>query len=195
MNQTLQNSLKNVWRILKKTYDQAEDAPAKLCYFAGMPWTMLTRARTYGIEIFQTDERILLINEGMDLVRHIRLNEAQVPAGFISSNQGYSLAKWQNKTLAISTTNITPTYDINPKMRSEEAKITETWRKYNHEKYGEVIEINLIVDDPQIYKVPAKARQLLQRAPEGTVLNGYDCANALWEDYIDKRTEEIEQQQ
>jgi hypothetical protein len=59
-------------------FAKGSKSPNDLCAFVGMPWTMLTRARDYATEIYQTKDRMMLFHEGMDLVRHTTCSAANM---------------------------------------------------------------------------------------------------------------------
>lgn len=171
-------------RNFKEHYDEGEDTPGKFCYHVGMPWTMVTRARDYPTEVYQTAERVVLFHEGMDMYRHIRLDTQSFPANYVASAQGYSIAHWEDAELVIETRGLTATNEVSPQHRSEQARVVERWRMIREEGKSDRIEIRFILEDPVLLKTPTRGRQLLERAEAGTVVGGYNCPQSLWDDYV-----------
>lgn len=169
------------------------DEPARFCYHPGMPWLMLTYARDYPYEIYQTDKRIDVAFEAMDLWRVIHFDMTTFPENFPPSRMGLSLARWEGKELVIETRNMIATNETAaPVHRSAAARVQERWRLLDDAEFGQVIEITYELDDPVLYKQPAKGRQLLKRAPKGTVLGGYNCPEASWDDFVARRKTEVD---
>lgn len=166
--------------------------PADLCLFHGMPWTMLSRARNYVTEIVQTPNRVFLKTDGMDLFRDIHLDKTEVPANFGPSNQGYSLGRWEGDELVIETGGLIELSDYVERQRSSEAKVSERWRLITNAEGEELLEVELYVTDPAVYKEAGYGRKRFRRMADGAVVSGYNCNNALWDDYV---AEELERQE
>lgn len=177
----------------EKYYDEAEDSPAGFCYHVGMPWTMVTRARDYPTEIYQSKDRVILFHEGMDMVRHVRLDTTDFPEGYVPSQQGYSIAHWDGGDLVIETRGLTATDEVSIHHRSEEAYVLERWHLIQTDGEPDKIEITMTIEDPVIYEAPVHARQLYVRAPEGVIVGGYNCPQTKWEDFVFATRDEREQ--
>lgn len=160
--------------------------PSDFCLMPGMPGTMLSRARTYATEIVQTPTRIFVIGEVMDTFRHIRLDQKSIPEDVGHSNQGYSIARWEGNELVIETGALIARNDFSDIQRSDEARILERWRMVKGDQGQDLLEVELWVTDPVIYKKPAYGRKRFRRMPEGTQISGYNCANALWDDHVEE---------
>lgn len=171
-------------RNFEQHYDEAEDSPAKFCYHEGMPWSMVHRARDYPTEIYQSADRVMLFHEGMDIYRHIRLDTKTFPENYVPSAQGYSIAHWDGGDLIIETRGLTATNEVGAHHRSEEARVIERWHLIKQPNMPDRWEITFTLEDPVIFKKPARGRQLMERAEAGTVVGGYNCPQALWDDYI-----------
>lgn len=171
--------------------DPVRDDPAKVCLVKGMPWTMLGRARNYPAEIVQYPDRIFMTFELYDQFRQIRLDGAQKPADFGPSPSGWSVGRWEGKTLVIETTGLPMLNLFGVMQRTEEARLTERWQLGQHPDFGEVLEIEITVDDPEIFATPAVARQVLKRSAPGIVPGGYNCSSSLWDDHIERRKAEL----
>jgi hypothetical protein len=165
-------------------FDTAIDTPDRFCMPHGMPWIMVSRVRDYLIDIYQTDERVTMLFEGMDVHRLIRLDQSAVPDGFTPGTNGYSLAHWDGATLVIETSHLRPSNPAGAFQRSGAMHITERWRLIEHPKYGRALEVDLTVTDPVIYRHPAHGYQLYVPAEPGSVLNAYGCPESLWDDYV-----------
>lgn len=172
-------------------FDSNRDDPAKLCFLKGMPWTMLIGARNYPTEIYQTDQRIIMFFELYDQHRNIRLDRTAVPENYPPSANGYSYARWEGETLVVETGGLLDMNAIGQNHRSGKAHFVERWRLLRHPVYGEVIDIDITFDDPEIYLEPVKAHQILKRAPEGVVVGGYNCSSTLWDEYVERRKQEL----
>lgn len=170
-----------------KHYDPVVADTAKVCLLKGMPYTMLLRPRDYPVEIIQTEDYVVMSFELYDTHRIIRIGETRVPESRPISGNGYSIAHWEGNTLVIKTTGMTsllgPQPD-GPYMRSEDAVITESWNLGQHPEHGEVLEVDMVIEDPQIFVEPAKARMVFSRSEPGIAVGGYNCSEALWSDYI-----------
>lgn len=166
--------------------DPKVDDPAQFCDVKGMPWTFLSRARTYPVEIYQTPERVVVFFEIYDQSRNIRNGEV-APKSLPASLNGYSVARWDAASLVITTTSLAERPFPNRELRSEQMTITERWTRKVDPKIGDVIEIDMDIEDPVIYAKPVKARQILKRAPAGTVVGSYNCTEKLWLAHTQKK--------
>lgn len=175
----------------KTKFDIKRDDPAQFCVRMGMPWRMLNRARDYPVEVYQNPDRIIMLFEGHDDYRSIRLDRTSVPENLPALGNGWSNAKWDGDALVITTSNLTERTKINPLQRSEEMVVTERWTLKKHPEFGDVIDIDITMVDPLRYSAPVKAHNVYKRARPGVEVGGYNCADALWEDYLAKREEEI----
>ncbi|MGE3530963.1 MAG: hypothetical protein AB7I12_04160 [Steroidobacteraceae bacterium] len=169
----------------KKIFHMTADESGKLCYYRGMPWVMLNKARNFPTEIYQTDDRVILFVELFDTHRNIHIDQKGFPENSPRSANGYSIAHWEGSTLVIETRNLTGTYRVSSVHRSEEAYMMERWSLRQDPVYGEVLDIDFTVNDPVVYRKPVKAHTVLKRSPQGTVVGGYNCPDALWQTFID----------
>lgn len=156
------------------------------CVPHGMPWIMTSPARDYLIDFYQTDDRITLIFEGMDVHRMIFFNQKAVPENFAPSTNGYSIAHWEGDTLIIETTHLRPKNPYGMMQRSENAKVTERWRLIQHPKFGKALDIDVTMEDPDVFIKPVKGHNLLLPALPGSTINAYGCNESVWDDYVDQ---------
>lgn len=175
----------------KREFDAVKDDPAQFCVRMGMPYRMLNRARDYPVDIYQTKDRVVMLFEGHDDYRSVRLDRTTVPENLPASANGWSNAHWEGDTLVITTSNVTGRSAINPLQRSEEAVITERWTMQKHPVHGDLIDIDITIVDPLVYTLPVKAHNAWKRAAPGVEVGGYNCADALWETYLEAREAEI----
>ncbi|MGE0116287.1 MAG: hypothetical protein AB7T07_15555 [Steroidobacteraceae bacterium] len=182
LTEEAQHRLKNYMT----NYDwKGADIPVKFCMPHGMPWIMLSRARDYLFDIYQTPDRITMLFEGMDVHRLIRLDQTAVPEAFVPSTNGYSLGRWEGSTLVIETSSLRPTNEVvGSYQRSGQMHITERWRLIDHAEYGRALEVDMTVVDPVIFRKPAHGYQLFVPAEPGSVLNAYACNESLWDDHV-----------
>ncbi len=171
----------------QENFDPVVDDPARFCVRKGMPWTITSRARTYPTEIYQDENRIVMLFEYMDNRRVVHLDGRTWPDGYSPSSEGYSVGRWEGDTLVIETTGLTAHHEIGPYVRSEEAKVTERWRLVEHPDYGETIDITVVMEDPEVLLQPATGRQVFKRAPEEVVVGGYNCDYEVWDRHVSSK--------
>jgi hypothetical protein len=135
-------------------YDPVKDDPTRVCLLKGMPWTILLRPRNYPVEIFQTTERISVFFELYDTHRNIFLNRTAVPEDVPPSGNGYSIGHWERDAPVIDTGALTGLNPIGPYQRSTAARITERWTLRKHQSLGQVLHVEVTVNDPEVYAEP-----------------------------------------
>lgn len=160
------------------------DDRIKLCDDRGMPWVMTSRARTYPHEIYQTDDRIFLLFEGMDTERNIHLGKSAFPNDDGTSHQGYSIGRWEGNALVIETRKLTPRPMPDPFPRSNQAIVSERWTMEVHPEVGEVISVEGVYKDDEVFREPQKLTQKWKRAQPGVRVLAYNCPQALWDNHI-----------
>jgi hypothetical protein len=170
-----------------KSWDPKKDDPSLYCDLKGMPWMMLSRARTYPAEIYQTAERVDVFFELFDTSRSIRVNGKPAPKNISPSINGYSTATWDNDTLVIKTTALAERLYPSPQLRSEKAELTERWKMVKDPKEGDLIEIDFEIVDPVVYTRPVKGKQVFKRAAPDVVVASYNCPEKLWLKHVDDR--------
>lgn len=176
-----------------KQYYKGEDAdPAvKVCLSKGMPWSSLIRARDYPVEIYQAEDRIIMLYELYDQWRSIRINGAPKPDNYPESVNGYSVAHWDGDTLVIETTGMLALNPIGPHQRSASAKIVERWHLKQDPELGELLVVDLVQDDPEVYVKPAVGHNEMKRAAPDVVVGGYNCGASLWDDHVARMEQAI----
>ena len=168
----------------KTSYDTVKEDQVQFCVPNGMPWLMLSRARDYLVDIYQTPARVTMTFEFMDTHRLIHMNESGPPPTFTPSAAGYSVAHWEGQTLVINTTALKARHPVGILQRSAQAQVTERWQLVKDAEHGHALEVRMTITDPVNYKHPASAYQRYVPAPAGSVLNTYGCAESLFDDHI-----------
>jgi hypothetical protein len=163
------------------------------CVPHGLPWAMTSPARDYMHDIYQTDDRITILFEGMEVYRVIHLDKTQVPENFTSGTWGYSIGHWEGDTLVIVTTHLSEKNPFGLMQRSDQAVVTEKWRIVEDPKYGKAIDIDIVIDDPVNYLKPSRGHSLLVPGGSDAVMLPYGCTESLWTDYVERRLQEIAQ--
>lgn len=177
--------------LFRQRFDPVVDDTASVCLAKGMPWTMLSRARNYPVEIVQYPDRLFLLFELYDQYRSIRIGSQPMPADYGASPNGWSVAHWDGDALVIETTGLAELNPLGALQRTGDARITERWHLRTDADFGEVLQVDFIIDDPAVYATPATARQIFKRSPEGVVPGGYNCSSALWDAHVNARIEEL----
>ena len=177
---------------LKTDFDLKTDDPGRFCLPNGMPWIVATRA-PFSVEILQQPQQIYMLYEAHSDVRRIFMDGRTMPTDFTPTQNGYSTAKWDGDILLVETTGLSSRGPYVLLKRSEKTKIHERWAMIKHPKYGQAIEINMLMEDFENYAEPRPAYQLLVRAPVGTIISEYGCAGStFWDPFIAKRVKEVE---
>ena len=170
----------------KLLLDPVKDDSANFCGIQGMPWTMLGRARTYPVEIYQTSDRVAMFFEVFDSYRNIRIG-GEVPKNVPSSVNGYSVAHWDGASLVIATKALVERPFPNLQLRSEQTKIVERWTREKNTVHGDVILVDIEIEDPIVYTRNVVGRKVFKRSVPGTVVGGYNCPERLWQEHVEKR--------
>lgn len=173
-------------RLLQSDYDLKRDDPNNFCVVHGMPWIMLSRARDYVFDIYQTKTRIIILFEGMDWRRLIDLEPHPLPDSYLPGTNGHSEARWQGNELVVTTDHLRATPEVGPFQRSDKMHVVERWRLVRHSRYGKALEVRMEVTDPLIYRGTAHGYQLFVPAAPGSVLNEYGCTETLFEQHLEE---------
>ena len=151
-------------------WDPLADDPALRCEAPGMPNANLN---PYPIEFIDDGDRIRLRIEEWDATRTIHMNaEADFP-GRASSLLGYSVGRWEGRTLRIETTRVDAPYlDDAGTPQSENAKIIERFTLSEDENR---LDYEVTVTDPQFLVEPAIWDAAWIWRP-GTEILPFECA-------------------
>ena len=176
----------------RRNWEPNGDDPAKFCVRYGMPFTQAIRARDYLADVQQTSKRVTVLFEYMDSHRVIHFDRGSPPESATESNEGYSIGRWQGDSLMVTTTLLKARSPIGPVQRSDRARIDERWRLRDDPVFGEVLDIDMTIVDPLVFRRPMSARQVYKRAPTDATLNEYACTDAFWDDHVTVRRAERE---
>ncbi len=158
-----------------------------VCYPPGMPWMMLSQARNYVYDIYQTPGRIVVTYEPMDQFRQIYLDGRKFPENIQPSRNGYSIGRFEGNVLKIETRGLTATNTrAATKQRGANAVIYEEWQIERDPTLGELLVIDVTVNDNEIYRSPGRGKDWLKRADAGATPSGYNCPEAAWDDLVEK---------
>ena len=152
-------------------FDPITDLPTLDCVPKGMPTIM---EQPYPMEIVDNGDTILLRLEEYDTVRTIHMNETAAPAGFPSSNLGYSTGRWQGNTLVVGTTNISwRFFDSVGIPLSEAVQIEE---RFTPSDDGSELDLVMTVTDPATFTAPVEVGKTWL-AISGVQVEPYECTN------------------
>ena len=105
--------------------------------------------------------------------------------------QGYSIGRWEGKTLVIETRKLMPRPMPDPFPRSAKARVVERWTMETLPEVGDVINVEGVYEDPEVYTEPQKLTQKWKRAQPGVRVLSYNCPQALWDSHLAKRKKEL----
>ncbi|HEX7237635.1 MAG TPA: DUF6152 family protein [Gammaproteobacteria bacterium] len=132
----------------RANWDPAAE-PVHRCQQPGMPVTMKPITP---IELVDEGERILLRTRYFDTVRtiHLQQSTAVVPA----SPLGYSIGRWDGRTLVVETTRINyPRFDTSGTPQSDQVRIRETFTVSDDQSR---LDYHMTITDPQTFTAPAE---------------------------------------
>jgi hypothetical protein len=133
--------------------------PGQSCKPPGMPDYLLAR----GPFIFlQTSTEVVMVEEASQLARHIYLNVSH-SANVKPSWFGESVGRYEGDTLVVDTIGLnTKTFvDSYRTPHSEKLHVTERWHLIDG---GNMLEVNITVDDPDTFHQPWQTYQRYQRS-------------------------------
>jgi len=127
----------------------------------------------YFMEVVQWPDRVIFRYEKDDQIRTIWLDGREAPQNEYTI-QGFSVGYYQADSLKVETTqfvfDITGFDDYNGIPSSQLKKVSETYWMA-----GDELRIRLTLEDPLFLREPASYTTRWVRAPEGYLLNPYDC--------------------
>ena len=139
------------------------------CAPKGMPILM---GQPFPIEFAERGDTILLHLEEYDAVRTIHMSRAAAPTPAAASALGYSIGRWEGKTLVVETDRLdSPYFNSSGVPLSKSARTLE---RFTVSDDGRRLAYSLIVTDPETFVEPARAtRAWLAR--DGERVLPYDC--------------------
>lgn len=150
--------------------DDPADNQVLQCIPPGMPAAM---GDPHPIEFVEMDGAIELRQQGFDIVRTINLEPAEDPASIDPSPLGYSVGRWEDNTLAITTTRVdTPYLNRRGVPMSEAAEIEE---RFTVDEANGHLNYVLTVTDPEYLSEPF-VEEILWFWSEDAIMQPYNCS-------------------
>ena len=156
-------------------WDDIADNPLSQCIGPGMPAVM---GNPYPMEFVQVGRDIEIRLEEFDAVRkiHMGTNTAR-PAQIALSPMGYSVGRWEGKTLVVDTSRISwPYFDRAGAPQTSNVTINE---RFTVIQDGNRLEYVLTVNEPATLVKPFIWNAYFVWKPS-EMINRYDCTNEDW---------------
>lgn len=157
---------------VRDDFDPLTDDTALQCIPQGMPGLM---DNPFPMEMAEDDEDILIRMEQWDVVRRIHMTDGSSPAGQPATPHGYSVGRWEDQTLVVTTTRINwPLFDDVGTPQSDQIEIVERFTLSDDESRLDYV---LTVTDPATFTEPVSFDGYWTWVP-GEQIKRYDCALA-----------------
>lgn len=138
-----------------------------------MPGVPLGIYDPYPLEIIQQDHQIVFLHEHFHMVRRIFMDGREAPEDWWPSLTGYSVGHWEDNTLVVRTTHLSP----DNLMWTNGMPFSGDPDSYVIERYvfdnGDMT-LTAEVFDPKYYLEPYVIRSHRVLAPDGVILE-YEC--------------------
>ena len=157
-------------RAAAEAYDPVDDSPILNCAPKGMPTIM---SQPYPIEFVEQDDAIRLRIEEYDLVRTIHLDGEPGRTGQPPSDLGYSVGRWDGRTLVVTTTDITWTY-FDTAIGIPQSDAVELVERFTPSVDGSRLDYVLTVTDAATFTQPVVMDKYWLWIP-GVRVEPYDC--------------------
>ena len=147
-----------------------DENPIVQCITPGVPLGILD---PYPLEIIQQDHQIVFLYEHFHMVRRIFMDGRQAPADWWPSLVGYSVGSWEENTLVVKTTHLSPAN----LMRMNGLPFSGDPESHAIERYtfdGDEVTLIAEVFDSRYYDEPYVMRGRRMLAPDGVILE-YEC--------------------
>jgi hypothetical protein len=173
------------WRA---SHDPIEDDPGRFCQAPGMPSLALGGA-DYPLEIIVTPAQVTILMELHQQIRRVFMDLEAHPARLFPQRNGHSIGHWDADTLVVDTAGIRGiTYGSVP--HSDEVRVVERWRVIDD---GASLVNEITISDPIMLREPVVLHQYFERAPAGTRMLEYECAEGMWVEHERAREESADQ--
>jgi hypothetical protein len=135
--------------------------PGQSCHPQGLPAFTLAQGP---INIIQTPNKVTIIEESSQMVRHVYLNE-QHPADVKPSWLGHSIGWYEGDTLVVDTVGLnTKTFvDAFRTPHTEKLHVVERWRIIQG---GHLLQVRIKVEDPDTFEQPWESYVDYRRAQD-----------------------------
>ena len=129
------------------------------------------------MRIIEAGDRIVIHTQEYNVERVVHMNIDEAPEGIESSPLGFSVGRWDEATLVVSTTNVDwPLFDSGGTPQSEQIVYTETFEVIE----GDVLRYTMSAVDPIMFTAPINMEVLRGWTP-GIEIEPYDCVSE-WQD-------------
>jgi hypothetical protein len=159
------------------TYDPIEDDDGRSCLPYGLPRQMLLTAQ-YPLEIIRIDDLITIIYELHNDFRHVYLDGRGHPEGLLPTWMGHSVGHVDGDALVIETTGLRTLGP--PRPQSPALRLTERIASVDGGERGEMIRVDITIDDPLTYREPFTVRNYFIRQTD-IEMGEYFCSDDLWQ--------------
>ena len=152
-----------------ETFSRESD-PTLQCIMPGVPLGIVD---PYPLEIIQQDHQISFLYEHFHMVRRIFLDRTEPPEGWWPSLVGFSSGHWEDDTLVVKTTHMSP----NNLMWHTGMPFSGDPETYVIERYefaGDRFALTAEVFDPRYYEEPYVIRGYRERNSDGIIVE-YEC--------------------
>lgn len=165
--------------------------PYGMCLGLGMPASVLGTSGFYPMQWVQHDDVIMQVYEAMSEIRRIYIGEDVFPQeDLFPDRNGYSEGQWQGDELVVKTTQLLETGDQNY-AHSEEAVITERYKRSVDAEGTTVLTLELTLVDPVYYTEPVTVIKQWAKEEGGRLLP-YECNEVHWYEFLNERREILE---
>jgi len=152
-----------------ESFSAARD-PTLSCIMPGVP---LGIHDPYPLEIIEQDHQIVFLHEHFHMVRRIFMDGREAPADWWPSLVGFSVGSWDENTLVVKTTHLSPKnlmwHNGMPFSGDEDAYVIE---RYLFD--GDQMSLTAEVFDPTYYEEPYVIRSQRALVPDGAIFE-YEC--------------------
>ncbi len=147
-----------------------ENDPSFRCIMPGVPRGLID---PYPLEIVQQDHQILLLYEYYHQVRRIFMDGREAPDYWPLSLGGYSTGYWDDETLVVRTTHLSPDNYMEisgrPFSGAEDTYVIERYTRSE-----DVLTFTAEIHDPTYYEEPYVMHRSWDFAPDGEIWE-YEC--------------------
>jgi len=164
-----------------------KDDPGRYCIWPGMPRVLW--GAPFAVEIFHRPQDVTIHFEGYGMYRKIYMADHNPPEPILPTAMGHSVARWEDDSLVVETTELREYPYMNRLPTSSDARVQERWSIEERDEDGvlnQYLVAEAVLTDPKVYKEPVTIRAEINRRPDLYILE-YNCSQTLWEEYLDQR--------
>ncbi|MFP6828941.1 MAG: DUF6152 family protein [Gammaproteobacteria bacterium] len=162
--------LNDAARLAKNTWDPVLDDPQRDCRPLGMPGAMMS---PHPIEIRQVDDDLVVLLEEWNARRTIHMASDSDAEHAIPSPMGYSVGRWDDDTLVVTTTQIDyPYMDEHGTPQTDAVEVVE---RFSLSTDGRSLDWEATVTDPGTMTEPVIAFTTRWAWLPGEYIQPYDC--------------------